>query len=298
MEREIRNAIFQEQKRQARQANLIEYLLRQGEPLERVGLRYRHKDHDSLVFTENAYYWNSRGETGNAIDYLVRHKGMAYNTAVAELTHTDIDATNMTLPPTPKEIFNFGKIILEQDMRRTIAYLNKTRGISYELIKQLITDKLLFQEAETNNIIFPMYDETGGIVGAELCGTLTDKRFKGIKPDSEYGYGYTIQGKSDIKYALFFESAVDLLSFVDIERLKNKPIDNALLVSMAGLKDNIINYTLNRRNEPLQAVLCVDNDEAGSNFIKLVTAQIEGVRAFLPEAQYKDWNEQLKAMKK
>jgi hypothetical protein len=143
-----------------------------------------------------------------------------------------------------------------------------------------------------------MYNETGGIVGAETCGTLTEKRFKGIKPESEYGYGYSIQGKKEIKYALFFESAVDLLSFIEIERLKNKPIADTLLVSMAGIKSNVIEHTLNRRNEPLQPVLCVDNDNAGADFIKRVRAQIKGIKTFLPDTQYKDWNEQLKAMKK
>lgn len=289
---------YQEQIRQARQANLAEYLIRQGEPLERVGQRYRHKEHNSLVFTDNAYYWNSRGESGNAIDYLMRHKGMDFKTALYELTLTEIKTTSATEPPRAKESFNFSEIILEPDMRRTVAYLNKSRLISYALIQHLISSKLLYQEAHTNNIIFPMYDETGGIVGAETCGTLTEKRFKGIKPASEYGYGYSIQGKAEIKYALFFESAVDLLSFIDIERLKNKPIDNTLLVSMAGLKDNVITHTLNRRNEPLQPVLCVDNDNAGQGFIERVGAQIKGIRAFLPDAQYKDWNEQLNAMRK
>jgi hypothetical protein len=286
-----------EQIKQARQANLAEYLIRQGVPLERVGQRYRHKEHNSLVFTENAYYWNSRGETGNAIDYLIRHLGMDFKTALYELTLTETQ-TNADIVIRKREIFDFTQFIIEPDMRRTIAYLNKSRGISYELIKQLIFDKLLLQEAETNNIIFPMYDETGSIVGAELCGTLTEKRFKGIKAGSEYGYGYTIQGKSEIKCALFFESAIDLLSFIDIERLKNKSIDSLALVSMAGLKDVILKQTLNRRNEPLQAVVCVDSDEAGVEFIKNVTGQISGIKILYPDVQYKDWNDQLQARKK
>jgi hypothetical protein len=297
MENESRYDLYKEQTRRARQANLAEYLLRQGEPLVRVGQRYRHKEHDSLVFTENAYYWNSRGETGNAIDYLVRHMGMDFKTALYELTLTELEATGATEPTPAKKVFEFGNIIIEPDMRRTVAYLCKSRGIDYNTVKQLIADKLLFQEAHTNNIIFPMYDETGGIVGAETCGTLTDKRFKGIKPESEYGYGYSIQGNKETQYALFFESAVDLLSFIDIEFLKNKPIDSTLLVSMAGLKDNVITHTLNRRNEPLQPVLCVDNDKAGVEFVERVRAQIKGIKAHLPQPQYKDWNEQLKAMR-
>jgi hypothetical protein len=89
-----------------------------------------------------------------------------------------------------------------------------------------------------------------------------------------------------------------LLSFIDIQRLKNRSVDDIFLVSMAGLKDNVVQHNLKRFSEPLKAVLSVDNDNAGLEFIKRVTEQIKGVKAVLPNAQYKDWNEQLKSMRK
>ena len=295
-----------EQIKRARQANLAEYLIRVGIPLVRSGIgRYHHRDHDSLVFTDGkGYIWNSRElngkkETGNAVDYLTRHMGMDFKTAIYELTIAESTASiGEAITPEPPEIFDFAKINIERDNRRSVAYLSQTRGISYGFIKELIANKLIFQETETNNILFPMYDEVGNIVGAELCGTLTDKRFKGIKTGSEYGYGYSIRGKGKIEIALFFESAIDLLSFADIKRSENSAIDKVILVSMAGLKDIVVKQTLNRQNEPLQPVLCVDNDEAGKEFIKIMTAQIGNIKTFLPDAKYKDWNEQRKAMGK
>ena len=46
----------------ARQADLTAYLLSVGVPLVRNGTRFRHLENDSLIFTKNAYYWNSRQE--------------------------------------------------------------------------------------------------------------------------------------------------------------------------------------------------------------------------------------------
>ena len=283
--------------KRARQANLAEYLIQNGEPLEQDGNRYRHKEHDSLVFTDNAYYWNSRDESGNAIDYLMRYKGMDFMTALYELTNTIPEQGNIE-QDTPEK-FLFANLNIEYDMRRTVAYLNKSRGIKYSLIEWLIKNKLLFQEAESNNIIFPMYDEKKEIVGAELCGTLTDKRFKGIKTGSKYGYGYNLNPNQNqiVNFILFFESAVDLLSFWDIKQSENKSLKNCLLVSMGGLKENIIKQMLSL-NQSAQPFLCVDNDEAGAEFIKVVKPQIEGVKPFLPNAPYKDWNDQLRANKK
>ena len=74
---------------QARQTDLAEYLISVDVPLKREGRRHRHKDHESLIFTENSYYRNGRQEKGNAIDYLTRHMEMSFIQAVLELTATD-----------------------------------------------------------------------------------------------------------------------------------------------------------------------------------------------------------------
>jgi DNA primase len=186
-------------------------------------------------------------------------------------------------------------------MSRAIAYLNKHRGIDYEIIKWLIRNKLLYQEKMTNNIIFPMYDKTGEIVGADLHGTLTDEKFKfkKIAAGSKYGYGYNINPSQSetIKFMLFFESSIDLLSFWNIKRTENKNLEDCLLISMAGLKENIIDHFLNAFKSPLTTVLCVDNDEAGVNFTKAVLERLEGVRTLTPQSRYKDWNEQLQSLR-
>jgi len=64
--------IPREQLLAARQADLAAYLIARGEPLKPSGTRYKHAEHDSLVFTGNAYYWNAHKEHGNAIDFLQR----------------------------------------------------------------------------------------------------------------------------------------------------------------------------------------------------------------------------------
>ena len=70
---------------QARQTDLAQYLISIGEPIIRNGHRHRHKNHESLVFTKNAYYWNARGEHGNSLDYLTKHIGMDFESAVNAL---------------------------------------------------------------------------------------------------------------------------------------------------------------------------------------------------------------------
>ena len=169
-------------------------------------------------------------------------------------------------------------------MERVIAYLHKTRGLSLELITDLIKRRLLFQELEHNNALFPIYDG-GDIVGAEVNGTLSDMRFKGIKTGSKYGCGYNLTYGDKTAYALFFESAIDLLSFVDLSRMRGKGLEGCRLTSLAGLKQNIFDCTMEQLPEA-QPFLCVDNDEAGQKFI----AANPAAKARQPDPAYKDWN--------
>jgi hypothetical protein len=300
--------------RRARQTHLAEYLISKGEPLIRSGTRYRHADHESLVFTDNAFYWNSRNDKGNAVDFLMRHRDMDFNTAVYELTNATIGQESENDGRDSKKSNGFMlDIDIAPDMRRAIAYLAKARGIDYSIIKQLIDNKLLYQEVqkvvspktdepiEVHNIVFPIYDENNVIVGAELQGTLTDpsKRFKGVKNGSKYGYGYNVnptQSKK-IKFVLFFESAVDLLSFWDIKKIEGKTLDNCLLVSLMGLKENVFRLMVSLF-EGAKPYLCVDNDEAATSFTRIIMSNTDGVYIHAPEPEFKDWNDQLKAMRK
>jgi hypothetical protein len=286
--------------KRARQANLIDYLLSCNEPLARNGHRYRHKDHDSLVFTKNAYYWNSRQEHGNAIDYLTRHLNMTFSEAVEALTDTIPYADQSNVRPSAP---TRAELNIKSDCKRAIAYLSKSRHIDYSVINTLLKSKHLYQEADTNNIIFPMYDECGEYVGAELQGTLSEKRFKGVAAGSRYGYGFNVRYSIDntFDYALFFESAVDLLSFIDLKtNHEKKTLDHCILISMCGLKFSVMKTTLTTfrpRKDQIQAVVCMDNDKAAENFLANITAQNVDYIDRRPDRLHKDYNDQLKALK-
>ena len=227
---------------------------------------------------------------------------MDFNTAVKELAGQQ--KKEMIIQPHAVPPFSFDNLNISQDMRRAIAYLTKTRSVDIIILETLIKSRYIYQERGTNNLIFPMYDENHVIVGAEMAGTLSERRFKGIKEGSKYGYGYNI-GYADAhgiySYALFFESAIDLISFIEIERTKSKTLTGCLLVSLAGVKQNIVEHTLKAFTsvfKPLQCVLCVDNDTAGQNLLKQLTAQNIKLQTHFPDKLYKDWNEQLKSMKR
>lgn len=279
--------------KKARQTNLGEYLIYKGEPIKKSGTRYRHLKHDSLVFTQNSFYWNSRNEKGNSIDFLMLYYGMDFISAVNEL----LDYLNLfpkaEYTPQKKETFDFSKLCLDKNGDNVIAYLSEKRMIDRELIISLVQNSYIFQECGTNNILFPMYDEKQNIVGAEVHGSTTDGRYKGIYKNSKYGYGFNISHGIPEKI-YFFESAIDLISFMEIAVKNNKNLNQKCFVSMGGLKDSVIKRMSGICEKGI--ILCVDSDTAGRNFAEKVKKLYPNTRDIYPP-KFKDWNEYLQSEK-
>jgi len=85
-----------------------------------------------------------------------------------------------------------------------------------------------------------------------------------------------------------------LLSFTTIMYNRKKPMTGCLLVSMAGLKFEVIRKSLQVFGKSAATpVLCVDNDEAGSNFIARCLSLYPETIIKRPDETFKDWNDQL-----
>jgi len=212
---------------------------------------------------------------------------MSFINAVLALTATS-EQNHKQPTIAPAKGFVLDSALLNRNTYKVKSYLNQTRKIEQNIIDYFIRNNLILQEMQTNNIIFPMWDESNNCVGAELQG-VTPKRFKGIMKNSKYGYGFNIRFSNDgtYDYALFFESAVDLLSFMDYKgNHQRKNLERCILVSMAGLKQNIIEHTL-KAFKCEKVVLCVDNDEAGQMFkSETESANIEYID-HSPDMKYK-----------
>ena len=291
--------------RQARQTDLVQWLHSNNVPLKKAGQWWYIEGHDSLRIQGNKWFRNSQGIGGNAIDFLVDYYGLSPIEAIKKLSQDVGCSVNKkngvkekkTTRPVAPENFDPNVIAKAPDQRRVIAYLVKSRGISADIVLAEIQKGQLFQELQTGNAIFAMVNESDVIVGAEVVGTLNfeNARFKGLMAGSESGYGFTVGQKQNPRYILYFESAVDLLSFIAIMRNRAKPLSACLLVSMAGLKFGVVHKSFQIfGNKEATPVFCVDNDEAGNRFIASCLSLYPTAIIKRPDNKFKDWNDQLR----
>lgn len=279
--------ITKEQIESARGANLAEYFQTHGYECELRRDELHVKGYGGFYVNVNTNQWTcfsgNKGGT-NAVNCLTEMLGMDFKTAVRELAGGSISYT----PRRENNSFSAVKkqLVLPEkadNMKKVFAYLCQTRKINSEIVSQLAHDKLLYQDTR-GNAVFVHRDENGKIVGAEIQGTNSEIRYKGVaQGTSESVFAVKI---GEPKKAYIFESAIDLLSF---KQLANpEKIQNSVLVSMAGLKPNTLKSLA---ESGVKMFSCVDNDEAGINFTannKLMPCQ-----KILEENGVKDYNELL-----
>lgn len=270
--------IDQDTIRQARQTNLVAYLIKRGEPLKREGANYTHRNHDSLYIKDNMFVWYSKEKQGNSVDFLMLYYGMTFKQAIEELTGEQLP----TVPEPPQERTQSRQ--RADNEKRAIAYLCKRRGLENRIVFALITQGKLWQDTNGNcNFVITDWEERP--IGAEIVGT-GDTRFKNVTEHSGYGFHMILGEPTE---ALYFESAIDLLSCYQI--FKDK-FTHHILVSMGGLNSSVITE-LKKKRPSLKHWLCVDNDQAGNKLIFKMKSADKEIHIFQPPKQYKDWNEYL-----
>ncbi len=246
-------------------ASLADFFTQNGFETERIRNELHVKGYDGLyVNTEtNEWYCFSQAEKHggrNAINCLTEIIGMNFKSAVEALSGANM--TYMDYRKAVPKLPQAKKLVLPEradNMRKVFAYLCQTRQLDSKLVSELAHNGLLYQDKRGNDV-FLHKDENGNSIGAEIQGTNSEKRYKGVAPgtsDSLFSVTLGIPTK-----AYIFESAIDLLSFRQLAN--QQKIQNSVLVSMAGLKPNSLKML---SNKGLQLFACVDNDESGREFI-------------------------------
>lgn len=298
----------------ARNTDLVEYLRRNGESIERVGTNeYTMGNHDSMRINGSQFFWNSQGFGGNAVDFCMKYYNMPFQEAVNSLLAFNgyiKGEYTLVIAPVAHRIENESveeKPVnplpnpLDSKTNRIFAYLTKTRGIDADIVQQLVKEGKIAQDVK-GNLVFKIYDPKlpDKLSGAEITGTLTEHRYK--QNTERNGNGFVINPAGEKpEGAIFFEAAIDLLSYYTLHR-----DTKALLVSMAGLKDKVIKKTMQDYDlDPQFCFVSSDNDEAGVKFASKVQDEygisvyrVVNDERFDNYSNIKDWNDLLLAIKK
>lgn len=287
----------------AREMDLLTYL-KYYEPyeLKRVSRKvYSTRTHDSLKISNGRWIWWSRGIGGkSALDYLIKVKGMQFLDAVGLILSTQTvipkDVYHKAKPP-PKK-FSLPKKAESND--KAVSYL-MSRGISEEVINFFIDKGMLYQSSYRNNVVFVGYNEKGVARYATMRSTNSKRFFCDVSgSDKRFSFRLT-QNDADIIH--IFESAIDLLSYMTIEKMQGADLKDQCLVSLSGVnitkKFSVVPLALSslvEKGERIKTIhLHLDNDKPGQkvaeHLSKILSERYEVINHIVPYG--KDVNDYL-----
>lgn len=260
----------------ARNGNLIEWFKNNGYETKVVGKETHIKGFGGLyIKNDEPNVWNrfsTNQGSRNAIDCLTYVMNVDFKTALTELSGEEYSYQKSTQNNYYKPKVNAPTIdnrpfvtpIPNDRNSNVFAYLINTRKINKDIVIDLVQKGLLYQDNK-GNAVFLHKDINGNNIGAELQGTNTYKRFKGVATgtkDSSFQY---VKGNNP-KEVYAFESAIDMMSYVQL----HKEIKSAIFVSLAGLKPKPLQDLM---QSGYKVISCVDNDIAGQVFNKSLALQ-------------------------
>ena len=313
--------VTKEQIQRARKTDLYSFLFRNHYNLfkEESGSLHPLDNHSlSIKRGYSGYKDFSTGETGNSIEFLEKYMEYTFTDAVLALTG-ECAASNYTTNMKVEENLQIEKLPpqfpepIDTQYKQLYAYL-MGRGISAETIKMLIGQKILYQDKH-NNIIFANKERTWGerrgtntfsdtrcvnrsecpdfveiehgwCKDMEHCQKYKKDAFRGMiansRPD---GFWWFQIGENVADKVYVCEASIDAISLYEIHRLDGVK-ENAVYVSIGGTAKQ---SAINRLKKKKRVILCVDNDQAGSECRK----RNVDLECLIPMG--KDWNDDLKA---
>ena len=318
--------------REAREVPIERLLTELGYDLKREGSgRWRLSNDTSIVLRDNMWYdWapqNGGRRGGSGIDFLMHyHKpGMTLQEAVREIHRLCMFPIDMELPssrsisenPTieqasvPTVSIDAAPVIDASDTeitlipparadnaRNVIAYLNKTRGIDYEIIRVMLKNGSIYQTTINGNCCFLGFDEIGVARNAHLRGTQSNpqKRFVQDYMGSSKEYCFAMHGNPEgIVYV--FESPIDALSHASLAKEAKRDWQQDTRLSLNGTSAaSLLRYLLNHPTTS-EIIFCLDNDETGryatESIMDILARDWSHIRVNIELPKGKDFNDDL-----
>lgn len=295
-----------EQKLRANNVDLEDFLLRQGERLEKSGHEKRLVSNHSITVSGNSWFDHSPAEKtgGGPISFVQYHYGLTYPEAVTLLLGGEANAGYKAAAPKAQEPAKpFALPPASRDMRRVYVYLLNRRHISREVLTAFVQAGMIYESSEKakdgrkeyHNAVFVGCDEDGVARHAQKKGLYSDGssyRLNVAGSDSKCSFHYV--GTDDKLFV--FEAPIDLLSFIT---LNPEGWQEHSYVALCGTAEQAMFWMLEQYSHLRVVTPCLDHDEAG---IEATGELVDHLKAkgYVPaeplRSGFKDWNEDVKAL--
>lgn len=287
------------------QVSILSYLEQAGyTPIRHGNRRYRLKEHDSLVFDEQHFWWNSRGVSGSVIDLCMELEGHTQKEAIHALARRlngragSYRPTNIPPSVHPAVPFVLPKISTN-NWPRVYAYLLKTRAIHPDVVRWLAKEKVIYPDAR-GNLCYVSSGYDGKPNYAALKGTNPEKSYRHVIDGSDCTTraAFCLMGRSPTELFVC-EAAIDAFSLMSLLHVAGQDFTQYGYLSLECCYEGPLIYHLAHNPQIKHIWLAQDLDDAGLRSRErcieaLKKNNYQGqVQSLFPTQ--KDWNESLQS---
>ena len=288
----------QEQYKKASETNILDYLISNGYNIKKVGANeYTLEEHDSMRINplKNNFFWNSRNVGGSTIQFLQYYEGKSFVDAVKILSGEQVSNNITNKPKYIPKAEEKGELILperNEDNKRAIAYLTKSRKLDFEIVNSLIKSGNIYESKDKHNVVFLGKDNENNVKYAMQRSTLTESTYKGDCENSDKNFGFRINSQNNCDKVCVFESAIDLITHATISKHIGKDWKDINRVSLGCLSFKAMDNFLKDNNHIKEINLFLDNDEAGQeNAQKFYNQYKDNYKINIIQVKSKDLNQ-------
>lgn len=292
--RYTRKRFTEEQLNRANNIDLADMLRTQGEKLKKEGRVHRWMRYDSTTIYGNKWFRHSRRVGGGPIQFMQHFYNMEFVDAVKYLLNGEEGKVFTQAEHKPEVKPEFEMPELSKNMRRTFAYLIKTRKIDADIVQYFVNAKKIRETEKYHNVAFCGYDENGVMKQMHLRATEPDRKFFYDVDGSDKQYYFRHIGDDNEVYA--FEAPIDMLSYITLNK---EGWQHHSYVALGGVAIDALKNVLENNPNISKVYLCLDNDEAGDETTERIGNELteNGVEWERYNPAFKDWNEDLKVIR-
>ena len=280
----------EEQRETARNTDLAEFLVAQGESVKKIGSEYEWNDgSQKITIKGNLWYSYYEQKGGDVVDFVCKYYNLDYPDAVNCLLNGSGRITKSSPVVKIKEPFRLPKH--NRTMNRMIKYLLQDREIDKDVLYAFIAKGMIYESDYYHNAVFVGYDKDGVPRHAHMRATTTKTSIKLTAESSlpEYSFHWTNPG-SDKLY--LFEAPIDMLSYISMHSW-NWQLDS--YAAACSVSDKVLMQCLKDNPKISTVYLCFDNDKAGRKANTRIADKLKemNINYEILVPQHKDWNEDL-----
>lgn len=275
----------------ANSIDIASFLKTRGMSLKRVGRAYEWQSPTGKVSIKGCKWYSHYERVGGyTIDFVKKYFELDFKEAMEELLEKRYKSSR---DENIRTSIPFRVPRAYENNKRVYNYLHYDRCISKDVLDAFMREGLIFEDAKYHSAVFVGKDSEGEIKHLHKRA-ISSSSFKGNVEGSNPDCSFNRMGNSNKLF--IYEAPIDMLSYISIYSVNWKNDSHVALCSTASLAA----IRILKEHPKIDSVyLCLDHDTAGIEGSYRIAEEIHALGKYgvwRIEPEYKDWNEELKAM--